>query len=214
MKQIWRRLKFLGAFLALVRDPNKTEKIFEIGDSGRNAERDRFEQLLAPILNDPEFQALWTARTEISIDLMRLQTLPEGTFGRETAAYFERHGFTPLSFPRIERRSSLDYLADRMRQIHDFWHVLTGYSTEVVGELALQGFTMAQVGSPLSAVILSGGLLHLVIFRPMEVGSAFAQIVEGYRRGKAARRLVTLSYDTLWERDLAQLQRELGIGVV
>ena len=35
------------------------------------------------------------------------------------------------------------YLAQRMRQTHDIWHVLTGYATDVAGEVQLQAFTLA-----------------------------------------------------------------------
>jgi ubiquinone biosynthesis protein COQ4 len=42
---------------------------------------------------------------------------------------------------------SLAYLGKRLTQTHDFWHVLSGYNRDPVGELGMLAFTLAQTRS-------------------------------------------------------------------
>lgn len=46
-------------------------------------------------------------------------------------------------------------------QVHDFWHVLAGVPTSVLGELALKWFEMVHTGLPGSAVASLFGPLRL-----------------------------------------------------
>lgn len=39
----------------------------------------------------------------------------------------------------------LAYVIQRMRQVHDFWHVLFGCHTDVFGEIALKAVEFVQV---------------------------------------------------------------------
>ncbi len=55
---------------------------------------------------------------------------------------------TPSSSPplRFVDDEELAYVLTRMREVHDFWHVLFGCHTNVFGELALKGLEFVQVG--------------------------------------------------------------------
>lgn len=101
-----------------------------------------------------------------------------------------------------------------MRRVHDLWHVLSGYGTDVTGELALQGFTLAQLQSPFSGLLLAGGILHLVIYKPLEMIRTFELIIEGYARGKQAQKLITVRLEENWNRSLAEIRAELGISAL
>lgn len=41
----------------------------------------------------------------------------------------------------------LAYVMTRYRQVHDFWHVLSGLETDVFGEIALKWFEFMQTGT-------------------------------------------------------------------
>ena len=41
--------------------------------------------------------------------------------------------------------AELAYVLTRMREVHDFWHVLFGCHTNVFGELAIKGVEFVQV---------------------------------------------------------------------
>ena len=187
MKDLFLRLKMFRAFFSLVKNPTKTDKIFELADAGRNRRRKSVEVTMKPILENEEFLQLWKDRYNRTSDIQTLRDFPEETFGRKFAEFLDEHHFQPNSFPPVEPDTALDYLVSRMRHTHDLWHVLTGYETTIVDELALQAFGLAQVKSPLSAIIIAAGILHLVIFKPTEVVQAFEGISQGFLRGKTSR---------------------------
>ncbi len=209
MKRLWQKIKFIRAYLMVVRNPLRTEKIFEMGDVGRSSQRESAKRIMANILNDPNFISLWRERYNKLIEIDQLRKLPEGTVGRELAKFLDTNGFEPNGFPKIEPESELDYLAARMRQTHDLWHVLTGYDTTPEGELALQAFVYAQLNAPISMYILTAGLLHILFYNPLELPKVFERITEGYTRGKQAQNLATMKLESLWPENLASVRSRL-----
>ena len=89
------------------------------------------------------------------VDREGLRALPEGSLGRACdLAFVESEGISPEGIRRGERRrgsrrpprlsESSQYIHERMRDTHDLWHAATGYKGDVLGELALLAFTLAQ----------------------------------------------------------------------
>ena len=97
----------------------------------------------------------------------------------------------------------------RLRDMHDLWHVLTGYNRDLVGEASLLSFTYAQLGNRgigfivLVAYLKAGG---------REVPWARPMIRAAYRRGKAAAWLPGQAWETLLDKPLDEVRRELGVG--
>jgi len=211
MKNIWNRIKLLRAFATLIKDPRQTDKIFEISDAGRKRRRESAEIAMKAVLNDEGFLEVYRDGYNPEIELEKLRQLPQGTFGRAVAEFLDGNAFQPNTFPTTDSDTPLEYLVSRVRRVHDLWHVLSGYGTDVTGELALQGFTLAQLQSPFSGLLLAGGILHLVLYKPLELVGTFELIIEGYLRGKQARKLITVRMEENWNRSLADLRSELGI---
>ena len=209
MKSLLMRMKLLRAFVALIKDPKKTEKIFEISDVSRGERRATAEETMKAVLENPDFQRLYESRYNPKIEIEKLRELAPGTFGRAVAEFLDQHGFEPNAFPSVGAASKLEYLVTRVRQVHDLWHVLTGYDTSVEGELALQGFSMAQLRTPFSGLLLAGGMLHLIIYRPTDLFRTFEGVVDGFLRGKQSQNLITLRIEDLWGRSLQQVRSEL-----
>ena len=201
----------LIAFITLVRDPRKTDRVFELSSALRTRFGDRAAASLSYILDHPAFKKNHTDEYNPRIDLSALKLLPEGSFGRETANFLERNGFEPNAFPLIGSREPLDYLVSRLRQTHDLWHVLTGYQTDVPGELALQGFILAQVRSLFPITLITGGMLHTLIFKPFEAVQTFERIIEGYTRGKQCQMIALIRLENEWNTPLIELRAKLGL---
>jgi hypothetical protein len=51
----------------------------------------------------------------------------------------------------------LAYVAARLREVHDFWHVLFGCHTNVFGETALKAVEFVQTGLPMTAAAVGAG---------------------------------------------------------
>src|SRR5262249_44325661 len=103
-------------------------------------------------------------------DREALARLPEGSLGRAYLAFMESEGITAEGIVEASEQGSdaagrtadLAYLKDRLRDTHDLWHALTGYRGDVLGELALLGFTFAQTKNPAIALIVIAALVKKV----------------------------------------------------
>ncbi|GFH07835.1 coenzyme Q biosynthesis protein 4 homolog, partial [Haematococcus lacustris] len=68
-------------------------------------------------------------------------SLPSHTFGGAYAKFMGSRGFHADDRPPDEE---LAYVLTRMREVHDFWHVLFDCHTNVFGELALKAVEFVQ----------------------------------------------------------------------
>jgi ubiquinone biosynthesis protein COQ4 len=118
--------------------------------------------------------------------------LREGSLGRKYLSFMEEAGLNARDLIEAEEagtvaQADLDadrrWLADRGRDSHDLWHVLTGYGRDEAGETGLLSFTYANYSNPGIAVIL----LATIMIVPKTLGFTVERyLVQAYRRGKAA----------------------------
>jgi ubiquinone biosynthesis protein COQ4 len=213
MKDILLKIKVIAAFISLVRDPRKTDRIFAIASAVRKNRSALLAARYTPIFNNPEFQTLHANRENPPVDLEDLRRRPVGSFGRAVAEFLDGHGFEPNAFPMLSYDTPLEFMISRLRQNHDYWHVLTGFDTDVKGEVGLQGFTFAQTEAPISPLIIAAGFLHLLSRDLASLRPAFERVVDGYRMGQLSRSLVTYRLESEWDTDLDELREKLGFTV-
>ncbi len=196
------------ALTAILRDPDDTRQVFLLGLS---ANARRLPWLLAQFARDDDGDRLLRERPAIdsrTVDWDALRALPDGTLGREYARYLDEHHLDPDLFqapPGLP--PTVAWLAQRIRQTHDIWHVLTGYAPDVPGEIALQAFTYGQMGMPSAGLIalfgtLRFGLRHRTLAR---------DVFRGLAHGRRARFLATVVFEDQWARPLGEVRRELGV---
>lgn len=150
-----------------------------------------------------------------------LRSLPEGSLGREYCRFAEEKqlfperlakevrdarqetgGFVPNSTPEAA------YLHDRYRDLHDLWHVLTGYGTDMAGEFGIIAFQTRQVGYRSMALMAFLNVLRNAIpARPDLLKTWFL----GRRRGARAHYLLAEDWERLLPMPLEDVRRELGI---
>ena len=141
----------LAAAYGLNKDPKRLDIDFKLGEA---VNQRAFTRVLARFERDPSGARVLAEEPAIDsahIDVAALERLPEGTLGREYARFLRDNGLTLDVFQRptgagIDPRAA--YLAQRLRQTHDIWHVVTGYQADVPGEVLLQAFTFAQLRGP------------------------------------------------------------------
>lgn len=202
----------LRAFLALIRDPSQTDRVFEISENGRAARGPLVVETVDRLTSDPAFMELYRSGYAPKVpSLEELAKFPEGSFGRAYARHMLDNGLAADFFPAPTGGGPERYLLERGRGSHDYWHVLTGYDTSVPGEIGLQAFSLAQLRSPFSAILIAGGLLHAITHAPQIFGAMIDQLFEGYTMGQRARTLISLPLESWLSRPLAELRIELGI---
>jgi ubiquinone biosynthesis protein COQ4 len=103
------------------------------------------------------------------------------------------------------------WMARRTRDVHDIWHVLTGYKAdETMGEACLVAFSYAQTRGLGWAFIAGGAALKSL---RATGGTLFAKAVrEGYRNGKRAAWLLGEDYEALMDEPIDAARARLKIA--
>lgn len=207
----------LRALRALVDDPDDTAQVFRILEAipGGSAER-----ALSRLRRSDSGARLLCERPRllaVLADRAALAELPDDSLGRAYLDFVESEGISAEGLVaaseagsddrlRDARPADLDYLNDRMRDMHDLWHAVTGYHGDLIGEAALLAFSFAQTWSPGVGVIVALGLYKL-----SEPG-ARRVVLGGFRRGLRARWLPGVEWEALLAEPLDDVRRRLGVG--
>jgi ubiquinone biosynthesis protein COQ4 len=206
------------AMRKLLADPGDTVQVFRVmkalngGTAARNYRRliatpdggriaDQREELVGR-LTDPGF----------------LAQFGPGTVGAAYRGFLDRTGFSAEGLEAVSQQVARDrsddqpaaWMGRRERDLHDIWHVLTGYpADDPFGELCLVAFSFAQshgVGWAFIAVI--GTLKSLTEPHGRDVVRA---VWEGYRHGRRAHWLHREDIATLFAEPLEAARARLDI---
>ncbi|MEM6652513.1 MAG: Coq4 family protein [Pseudomonadota bacterium] len=215
-----RPLKAWGHMQKLIADKEDTAQVFHIiealnGDSTRKD--------LKRFARSPNAQKIMERRDylpDILDDHAPLKALPEGTVGRAYVAFMEREGLTANGLVREsmsqrahheEYNDDLYWYANRLRDTHDLYHVLTGYGRDALGEDALLGYTHSQHGGLGISFIAYMGARQIAKEAPREA-RVKAVLAEGRRNGKHAARIVEQDIVALLPEPIDEVRARLNIA--
>ncbi|MGZ3692453.1 MAG: Coq4 family protein [Pseudobdellovibrio sp.] len=175
-------------FIKFINNPTDTEGIFKMTQAFQNsATPEMIERVLSSAIKESKMTEDFEIKRWYKVPKMKeLAKYPVGTFGYEAAAFFKKNNLDEELFPKADFSSFPAYVTSRVYQTHDFWHILTGYSIDLMDELALQGFAIGQYRQPLSLLIVAGGIIHLIQKQPEKSHEILNSIIEGYARGQQA----------------------------
>ncbi|MEP6967250.1 MAG: Coq4 family protein [Pseudomonadota bacterium] len=211
-------LRAVRGLRRLIADKDDTGQVFEImrALSGRS-----FAKGYARMLRTPEGGRQAYLRDEFADrlhDVAWLETLPSGSVG---AVYRDFVGARAISAYGLaeESRKTPDVNMDaahpmawyvrRLRDVHDVWHVLTGYGTDTLGEACLVAFSFAQTRNAGFAFIAAGAAWQ---FEKPRVGQPYAKaIAQAWAHGRRAAWLPALDYEILLTEPLDAARSKLGI---
>lgn len=144
------------------------------------------------------------------LDLAALERLPEGTLGHEYARYYRDNKISPFE-TTLELKNDIDYIGKRYRETHDVLHLLTGYGTDVVGEMELQAYALGNLGIHTAKLILLFGTLGQ-LKEPqsgVERSDYLRRVWAAYYRGRRAPLFLDFWFEHHWESPVATLRARL-----
>lgn len=204
----------LAALRKLLADGEDTVQVFEImrALNGRANVRN-----YRRLLTTHEGGRIAYEHVELADRLMDeawLDALPDGSVGAAYRAFVRAErlsadGLAKVSRQRlsqIEQAHPYAWFGRRTRDVHDVWHVLTGYGRDPLGEACLVAFSYAQTQGLGWALIAAGAAWRA---RSLKVARA---IWQGYRRGRASAWLLAEDYEALLREPLDAARRRLRIA--
>jgi len=215
-RHAWRALK------NLIADAERTDQVFEII---RALSGDAFERAYRRFRAQPEGQRLLAERPSLLATLSdreALRALPPGSFGRAYAAFMDEAQLHPDGLVEADEAAAQNYalpedgvvdpdaefFGDRLRDMHDLWHVLTGYGRDEAGEGANLAFTYAQVPNlGIGLIVFAAAVLgphDLTFYWPRYLFNA-------WRRGRATSLLSVARYEELLPLPLGEVRRRLAL---
>jgi len=213
-KQDW--LHALRAMRRLLADKEDTVQVFEIMRALNGASTARgYHRLLAT----PQGGRIAYERAEFAKRLMDqawLDSLPEGSLGAAYRQFVRAEQLSAEGLAEVSRTGATHidephpyaWFGRRTRDVHDIWHVLTGYGRDGLGEACLVAFSYAQTRGLGWAFIATVAALRA---RSASTYPYVGAIWEGYRRGKAAAWLLGEDYERLMAEPLEAVRRRLKL---
>jgi len=203
---------------ALLADPDDTAKAFRVigalsgNSTGRGLEKFRRSPVGARMLRDR------TRMLDLIADSDRMAAMPEGSLGAAVRDFYAAEQISAAglvaaseeAYADVESSAvsdELEFFGQHLRDLHDTFHVLTGYGRDLRGEVAVLSFTVPQTRNPGIAFIIFT-VLRRAGFRS-EMGRLIRQ---GFRRGLRAAWLPGQDWLELFPRPLDEVRERLRIG--
>jgi ubiquinone biosynthesis protein COQ4 len=220
--EYFRPLEALRGVRGIIADPTKTEEAFRII---RAIDAGGIDRLHARFRESPKGRALLEDRPALLSlleDRDTLEAMPEGSLGRAYLEFCDAEGITPgglveaSHFDEVDEEvdEELRYVADRMRDSHDLWHVVVGCRTDLAGELAILAFTTAQTESIGVGVLTLAGYARSFTL-PKELGGEGRRLVKAaWHRARNAAFLPVADWESLLAKPLSEVRAELNVEPV
>jgi ubiquinone biosynthesis protein COQ4 len=150
-------------------------------------------------------------------DRDRLAALPPGTLGR---GYYEFMAAENLSAQGLVEASQfeetlpagedLTLFRERSREMHDLFHVVSGYGRDPLGEACLTAFSYTQSGLKGFAAIALWAAQRIA--RRLPGQPVRRAVLEGYRLGRRAQWLYAADWEALLAEPVAMIRAHYRIG--
>jgi len=211
-------LRALKAVRRLIADKEDTAQVFEIM---RALTGSAIPKGYRRLLSTPQGGRIAYERDEFAVRLSDpawLATFGPGTVGAAYCDFIAPRGLSAEGLAQESRKIAdadidaphpLAWYGRRLRDVHDVWHVLTGYSTDALGEVCVVAFSYAQTRSLGFAAIALAGARE---FARLKDGHPYgAAVREAWRNGRSAAWLPAVDYPALFAMPLDEARQALSI---
>ena len=213
-----RPLAALGAMRRLLKNREDTSQVFVITSSLRGKSALRGAERLRKTEAGRSALAEKRSLLPILCDRAALAALPAGSVGRAYYDFVVREDISAeglVEASMVQKKfpaptADEQIFRERIRDMHDLWHVLTGYGRDPLGETCVVAFTYAQTKSTGLGVIALLGLVK--IGHALPGAPVRAAVIEAWRHGRVAAWLPGEEMEALLHEPLETLRVRLRIA--
>lgn len=211
-------LRAARALGKLIKDKEDTAQVFEIM---RALSGDTVVKGYRRLLSTPQGGRIAYEREEFCerlSDRTWLNTFGPGTVGEAYRNFIAPRGLSAEGLAEESRKTAdgeidaphpFAWYGRRMRDVHDVWHVLTGYGTDGLGEACVVAFSYSQTKSLGFALIAHAGAHQ---YEKIGNGQPYRKaVMQAFRNGKAAAWLPQVDYVKLFGENLEAARARLNI---
>ncbi|GAN05527.1 ubiquinone biosynthesis protein COQ4, mitochondrial [Mucor ambiguus] len=139
------------------------------------------------------------------------KTCAPGTFGQTYISWLEAEGVTPDTRCDVKYvdDEELAYVIKRYREIHDFFHTLTGLGVTVEEEIALKWFEWAQTGLPMTMLASVFGPLRMTWPERKRLYTGY--VPWALQCGASCTPLMNVYFEEHFHTPLDEFRKQLGI---
>jgi len=202
-------LETLRGVVHFIQDPGQVSSVFEIqrGLSNQPISLKNVEFMLS----NPAIKALADEKYQPARpSLTDLVGLPPESLGYAYARSLLDAGFDPNFFEVVDVIGPGTYLDLRARQTHDIWHVMTGFGTDLAGEVGLQAFQLCQIYSPMSVLVAAAGLLHSMTLGG-DLNPMLSALQQGFEISNTKVPMLSIKWEEYWDAPLDSLRHQIGL---
>ncbi len=147
--------------------------------------------------------------------LAALAACPKGSLGRTFHDLIVDNNFDLEVLDRdalglSQLPAPLDYLNARILQCHDLWHIVAGYRTTALHEVAISGFQAAQFGHGYSAIFLAITAARAAV-EPGLFNLILDVTLDAWRHGRETPALIGVDWPGVWAGSIDEVRVALGV---
>jgi ubiquinone biosynthesis protein Coq4 len=106
---------------------------------------------------------------------------------------------------------TLRFLNTRILQMHDVWHLVGGFRTTVLHEVAISAFQLAQFGHGYSAMFLATVATTTSFGEAGGAPMLLQTMAEGWRHGRTSPNFMAIDWEREWQFSVADIRARHGI---
>lgn len=150
------------------------------------------------------------------LQLEDIKACPSGSLGHALYRMLVDNGYDAEVLDREaiglgQLKPAVRYLNTRILQMHDVWHLVAGYQTTSLHEIAISSFQLAQFGHNYSAMFLATVATMSRSNGPEAFNLMMKIFSESWVHGRQAPAFMSIEFESEWMRSIEDIRDEYGI---
>lgn len=216
-------------FLLNADDPIKTHVMSLVHDWWATAPQPAIDQYADNLRRLPGAETFFAEQyLPPTMTLNELGDCPDGSLGHAYKHWIVDNGLEPnlamrqheyfyglVEDGRLERMpEDVKYAFVRGFMLHDYLHTITGFASDIPGELGMAGFHHGQIKSTYHAMRIAVTTAHIAFVQPRAIEPAMDALAKGWTMGRAWKNLHFTKWEEQLDRPLADIRAEYGNGAI